>query len=109
MQRGTLTYQLQRIHAKYGDMVRVAPDEVSFTDAAAWHDIHGHRGGHREFEKNPLFQAPPGKAYSIINAPYNDHRLIRRLLSHAFSETALREQEPVLQSYVDTLIRRLHE
>lgn len=36
------------------------------------------------------------------------HRRLRRLLSHAFSEKALRAQEPALQHYVDLLIRQLH-
>ena len=38
-----------------------------------------------------------------------DHSRIRRLMSHAFSESALREQEPILNSYFDLLIQKLHE
>ncbi|KAL8840731.1 MAG: hypothetical protein Q9170_001169 [Blastenia crenularia] len=34
---------------------------------------------------------------------------IRRLLTHVFSDKALREQEPLIQDYVDTLIERLSE
>lgn len=34
---------------------------------------------------------------------------MRRLQSHAFSEKALKEQEPLITSYVDKLISRLHE
>ena len=34
---------------------------------------------------------------------------MRRLLSHAFSEAALREQEPLLNTYFDLLIRKLYE
>ena len=34
---------------------------------------------------------------------------MRRLLSHAFSEAALREQEPLLNVYFDMLIRKLYE
>lgn len=32
---------------------------------------------------------------------------MRRLLNHAFSEAALREQEPLVNSYFDTLIEKL--
>jgi cytochrome P450 len=38
-----------------------------------------------------------------------DHGRQRRILSHAFSDKALREQEGVLQSYVDLLISRLRD
>ena len=43
----------------------------------------------------------------VANDP--DHARIRKLLSHAFSETALREQEPILISYFDLLVSRLQE
>ena len=33
---------------------------------------------------------------------------MRRVLTHAFSERALREQEPIIQKHVDSLIRNLH-
>jgi cytochrome P450 len=38
-----------------------------------------------------------------------DHSRYRRLLSHAFSDKALREQEPLIKQYVDLFISRLHE
>jgi cytochrome P450 len=34
---------------------------------------------------------------------------MRRLLNHAFSEAALREQEPLMNSYFDLLIQKLYE
>jgi cytochrome P450 len=38
-----------------------------------------------------------------------DHSRYRRLLSNAFSDKALREQEPLIKQYVDLFISRLHE
>lgn len=46
---------------------------------------------------------------SIITCSRNDHSRMRRTVAHAFSEKALREQEPILESYVDTLISRLKD
>ena len=43
MQRGTLVHQLRDFHAKYGDMVRVGPNDLSRTDPATTGDIYGHR------------------------------------------------------------------
>lgn len=39
----------------------------------------------------------------------DDHARQKRLFSHAFSERSLRDQEPLVQSFVDTLISRLKE
>lgn len=38
-----------------------------------------------------------------------DHTRQRRLLNHAFSEAALREQEPLMNKYFDLLIQKLYE
>jgi cytochrome P450 len=38
-----------------------------------------------------------------------NHTRMRKLLSHAFSDSALREQEPLIQSYCNLLITRLYD
>jgi cytochrome P450 len=109
MQQGSLVHHIQEFHQKYGEMVRVGPNEISCINAQAWHDIYGH-GSDRNFPKNPLWMSRKSNtANSILSANDTDHHRIRRLISHAFSEKALREQEPILQEYVDTLIRRLKD
>jgi cytochrome P450 len=45
----------------------------------------------------------------LVAANDADHSRMRRLLSHAFSEAALREQEPLFNSYFDLLIQKLYE
>ena len=46
--------------------------------------------------------------HSILSANDADHARYRRLLAHAFSERALREQEYFPLAYIDLLTRRLH-
>ena len=46
--------------------------------------------------------------HSILSANNADHARYRRLLAHAFSESALREQEYLPLAYIDLLTRRLH-
>jgi cytochrome P450 len=49
-------------------------------------------------------------SHSHISAANDaDHARMRRLLNHAFSEAALREQEPLMNSYFDLLIQKLYE
>ena len=47
--------------------------------------------------------------HSILSANDADHARYRRLLSHAFSEQALRQQEYLLQSYIELLVGKLRK
>lgn len=107
---GGIADRAQKLHAKYGDVVRVAPDELSYASAQAWKDIYGHRiGGKESFIKDSRFYADAeGKVHSIINSDDANHGRMRRIFSHAFSDKALKAQEPMFKTYVDMLIDRLH-
>ncbi|KAL8732668.1 MAG: hypothetical protein Q9166_002644 [cf. Caloplaca sp. 2 TL-2023] len=85
-----------KLHDRFGHVVRLAPNELSFIDAQAWQDIRSSPG-------SPKFLQEP------FIANVTDHSRYRRLLSHAFSDRALREQEPLLQHYIDFFVRRLRE
>jgi len=38
--RGTLHYKIAELHEKYGPVVRIAPNELSYTSEDAWTDIY---------------------------------------------------------------------
>lgn len=108
--RGSQPRDVKHLHDIYGDVVRIGPNDLSFINADAWKDIYGHRPGKSEMEKDKKFYlnggpAPPG---DILTANEADHSRFRRLLSRSFSEKALRDQEPLIRTYVDLLISRLH-
>ena len=108
--KGNLTQQTEAFHDQYGHVVRIAPNELSFIDGQAWQDIYAHHQGRSNFPKNPLWMAPGDNGiHSILSANDADHARYRRLLSHAFSERALRQQEYLLLQYIDLLISRLTE
>uniref|UniRef100_A0A0B7KBH0 Uncharacterized protein n=2 Tax=Bionectria ochroleuca TaxID=29856 RepID=A0A0B7KBH0_BIOOC len=109
--KGTLPFDMLDLHKKYGPVVRIAPNELAFADPAAWNDIQGHRTkGQLEFEKAQLFYRPiDTMEIDIISADRTEHGLLRRTLSHGFSDKSLREQQPLIQGYIDKLIERLHE
>lgn len=52
---------------------------------------------------------PINGAPSLMSANDADHARQRKLLSHAFSDQALREQEPILKFYADLLVKQLRE
>ncbi|KAF2768082.1 cytochrome P450 monooxygenase [Teratosphaeria nubilosa] len=112
---GTTVDMVVDLHKKYGEVVRISPNEVSFTSGeTAWQDIYGFRTGkmkgHATMQKDPAWYPPAiNGAPSILIANDEDHSRGRRLLSHAFSEKALAEQEVLLQNYADQLVDRLRE
>lgn len=39
--RGNLYLEIRRLHDVYGDVVRIAPNELSYNNAEAWSAIYG--------------------------------------------------------------------
>lgn len=107
--RGQLDWSLKAFHEKYGPVVRFSPDELSFMSEQAWKDIHEHRNV--LLIKDPLFydsvKSSFNTASDIHTADARSHQQIRKQLAHAFSEKALRDQEPFMKSYVDLLMEKL--
>ncbi|USW48351.1 Putative cytochrome P450 [Septoria linicola] len=104
---GTLPQALHEQHNIYGKEIRVAPDEISITDSRAWKEVYTAK---QEFPKDPRkIQYPPNGSHSILTGPREEHARFRRLLSHAFSDKGLREQEPRIKQYVDLRVNRLSE
>lgn len=108
---GRQPFDVLKLHRQYGAVVRVAPDELVFADARAWKDIMGHRSsGEPEFEKaNLIRRIFKDQPTTIINARREEHVQVRKQLAHGFSDRSLREQQPIIKTYVDLLIQRLYE
>ncbi|KAJ8124336.1 hypothetical protein O1611_g9303 [Lasiodiplodia mahajangana] len=104
--KGTIVHDFQQLHKKYGPVIRIAPDEVTFAGADAWSDILQPR---EQFLKDPVWWSKqPGNPDSIINAINPDtHARMRKTLAPAFTLRALRAQEPILQQYVNLLVDKL--
>ncbi|PYH59021.1 cytochrome P450 [Aspergillus niger CBS 101883] len=112
---GTTVQNSVSLHQQYGEVVRIAPNEVSLIcGETAFPDIYGFRTGkmkgHLNMSKDPVWYVTPSNgAPSILQANDEDHSRGRRVLAHAFSDKALMGQEPLVQRYVDQLIDRLKE
>ncbi|KAE8412379.1 cytochrome P450 [Aspergillus pseudocaelatus] len=108
--KGTLPFDMLDLHKRYGDIVRIAPDELAFSHPDAWKDILGHIKGGLYLEKanwfyRPLEYDPP----HIFNESRQEHSRLRRQLAHSFSDKGMRDQEPMIRGYVDLLLHRLRE
>lgn len=92
-----------------GQTVRIGPNEVSTTHPTAWKDIYGHHNTNQTFTKDArMYASPLGQRESIVTTiDISRHAASRRLLSHAFSDRALSEQEELIQKYATKLIDQL--
>ncbi|KGO58173.1 Cytochrome P450, E-class, group I [Penicillium expansum] len=109
--KGDLLEWTSGLHSLHGDVIRIAPDELSYATGEAWKGIYGHAtAGKPVTEKDPRFYGPSfNGAPDIIRGNGPDHARFRRNFSHAFSDRALREQQSLICRYVDTLVHSLQK
>ncbi|KAF2122857.1 putative benzoate 4-monooxygenase cytochrome P450 [Lophiotrema nucula] len=93
--KGSSVRETKAFHDTYGRVVRIAPDHLSFNTARAFKDIYGTRPGKKQLPKDDECDA--------------DHARIRKTISYAFSDTALREQEQLLTAHTTHLVQKLKE
>ncbi|PSN66721.1 cytochrome P450 [Corynespora cassiicola Philippines] len=105
--------RLCKLHQQYGDVVRVSPDEISFIGPQAWRDIHGHGSKGTPGSVPEKHWDRYGKSVnggvSLINAQDADHTRMRRIFTSAFSDRALKQQEPLFMKYVNQLVHNIKD
>ena len=98
---------LVQLHDKYGDVVRVGPNEISCTSVQSYKIIQGHG---EYFLRDPkLNAAMPGAQDHLGTPDRQKHRWFRKLLAPVFSDRALAAQEPAVVGYADKLIATLKD
>ncbi|KAF1976729.1 benzoate 4-monooxygenase cytochrome-like protein P450 [Bimuria novae-zelandiae CBS 107.79] len=107
MQSGTYHRKLHELHTKYGPVVRIAPDELSYINPEAWKDIYGNRN----IPKNAVWagQEEQNHPISIVSTNEETHLRNRRALTGAFTEHAISEHASVLEDLVGLMITRFKE
>ncbi|TLD29127.1 hypothetical protein PspLS_03652 [Pyricularia sp. CBS 133598] len=107
---GNINHRLHEAHEKYGDVIRIAPWQLSYTTATAWTDITaGHKG---QIPTNPAYGQAEKDLFGACGFLWvgnEEHARHRRVLSPAFSDKSLREQEPIVSKYLDLLVTRVKE
>ncbi|KAI0197645.1 isotrichodermin C-15 hydroxylase [Astrocystis sublimbata] len=87
--RGNATHSIKELHDKYG--------QVS-------------SGQNGNLPKDPKFYVvAPNSHDTISSAGDADHRRLRRVQAHAFSEKAISLQEPYLQQYTELFVARVRD
>ncbi|KAL8284314.1 hypothetical protein RB600_008943 [Gaeumannomyces tritici] len=109
---GTFANRVEKLHRRYGNIVRIGPNDLAIDGSVGWADVCNYRPGQgqgAEFTK-PRGYFWPGDDITLINAPNREaHRRYRRAMAAGFKEGAMYEQEPIIMYYVDLLCQRLSE
>ncbi|KAL0935526.1 uncharacterized protein CTRU02_210117 [Colletotrichum truncatum] len=106
---------MKRLHDQYGPVVRFGPTDLSYTAGEAWNDIHGPKVTEKaqEFSVQPVngmwLRPTAAGVPSMLTTGTENHSRMRRLFAPAFSERALRQQEPLFRKYVDLLVYKISE
>lgn len=105
--KGTIVSDLVKLHEQYGEVVRIAPHELSFNTPEAAKTIYQ---SNPEMPKDAMHLPPfHNGAPGILAADKEHHSRYRRLLAYGFSDKGMRAQQPLIQRHIDLLIRRLRE
>lgn len=108
--KGNLPRKIKELHDQYGDVVRVAPHYLEYNTSEAFEDIYGFVKGHhkRNFVKDLNERGTaPDQPIHIATSSGDNHRRLRRVQTHAFSDKALTAQEPLIQDYAREFISGL--
>lgn len=108
LRRGRFLYTLRPLHAKYGPVVRVAPNELMYIGPEPLKNIFDIKVN-PEYQKDMSFLDDGFSGRSIVSALKESHRDQRRSLAPGFSEKSLRLQEPIIKDYVGQLFRLFHK
>ncbi|KAI1339861.1 putative cytochrome P450 [Xylariaceae sp. FL0016] len=99
--------RLHEAHKKYGDIVRIAPNELSFATMQSFKDIYGPPSKTRKlFPKSDLFY-DVGVRNLVFEMDPNEHAKLYKLFAPAFRTSALRSQEHVIHEHMDIFLNQL--
>ncbi|EXK75986.1 hypothetical protein FOQG_19252 [Fusarium oxysporum f. sp. raphani 54005] len=110
--RGRYPFVMKQVHDKYGDVVRIAPNELSFQSPVAYKDIYARASKEAQFLKSEvLYSTHPSAARPniVFSRDPQDHRQQRNEISHAFSGKSLSEAQVVIEDYTELFVTQLVE
>lgn len=106
--RGTMETTQRHLHRKYGPVVRIAPNELSFSTPAAARDIFTVGKGYHKTDFYSVFPPPENPdLFTEVNEAV--HATKKRIASTAYSMASMLEMEPIIESTGRNLLRRLEE
>lgn len=110
--RGTIHDTMLELHEQYGPVVRLAPNELTFTSPSALREIYGSRGG-KQMPPQPTLGGHDQKMFGATSLvwleSHAEHLRHRKILATSFSDASLKAQEPIVLGYEALLVKQLRE
>ena len=107
---GRYPWAIEKVLEQYGDVVRIAPNELVFMRPEAQVDILMSGTKQRPTFIKTDFQHIGGEHAGIAADPdVEKHRAVRKMLAPAFNPRALKDQEPALHEHIDNFIQQLEK
>ncbi|GFP54894.1 hypothetical protein ACSS6W_002789 [Trichoderma asperelloides] len=103
--RGDRHLQFWRLHQKYGKIVRFGPNSLSFSTSQSLQDIYGFKANVRKSEFYDSFAHPVHNTHNTRDKAA--HARKRRVLSHAFSESAMKDMQRFILNNVRLFCEQL--
>lgn len=103
---GQYLFRIKEMHAKYGPIVRISPDELHVNDPSFLPELMP-AGKHRRDKYPRLIQLFGFSQATGATADHDLHRTRRGAMSKMFSKESVRKLEPIMRTTLDKLLFRL--
>ena len=105
---GQYLFRIRDMHAKYGPIVRITPDELHINDPSFLPELMP-AGGRRRDKYARMIQVFGFSQAVRATADHDLHRTRRAAMSKMFSKESVRRLEPIMRTNLDKLLVRLKE
>jgi hypothetical protein len=106
IKRGRYTFEIQRMHEKYGSIVRINHNELHVNESSFIDELYA--GGGKRQDKYPYSSAQFGIPDSVFGTPGHElHHLRRGALNRFFSKSSVSRLEPVIHNVIEKLVSQL--
>ncbi|KAI9837891.1 MAG: hypothetical protein M1837_002681 [Sclerophora amabilis] len=103
---GMYVFEIQRMHEKYGPIVRISPNELHVNEPSFIDELYA--GGGKARDKYDYATAQFGIPDSVFGAvSHNLHRMRRGALNPFFSKASVTKLEPIIHEKIEKLCRQL--
>ncbi|KAH6622420.1 trichodiene oxygenase [Boeremia exigua] len=107
VKRGNYIWEIQKMHKKYGPIVRINPNEVHIDDPSYYQNVYV--GGTHKVNKDSSTVAGFGVPESVAaTVAHSLHRSRRGYMNPYFSKRSIVGMEPLLHERITTLLGRLN-
>ncbi|KAJ5379097.1 hypothetical protein N7509_012216 [Penicillium cosmopolitanum] len=105
VRNGLYIWEIERMHKKYGPIVRINPRELHIKDPYFYEEIHA--GPSKKRARDPKYAVAFAAPYSLVGTiGHEHHRLRRSFVNNFFSKRSVTNLTPIIHEKVDKLIQR---